>query len=264
MGYYVSALIKGMDSMGELADWINSEPIPNLGIELIAFTHDELYWKKLRNILEKITCPITFHGPYIKVEATSAEGSPEYDWMMESYQRVFALAKEYQVKHVVFHYTQKGFQPDTIKMAQEISKKNITTLIKMAEEYQVNMLIENIAFPKNSLPLYNNEEYFNIFEENPKALSIIDIGHAHINKMNIEQFLRVYGNRVKAYHLHNNNGIQDQHNSILNGSFDYASLFPLIKKYTPDADLVLEYEPHTNMSQKELLDDLYYIEKHLL
>lgn len=263
MGYFVSALIKGMDNMNELAGWIDSKPFPNLGIELIAFTHDEKYWKNLRNILEKITCPVTFHGPYIKVEATSAKGSAEYDWMLESYNRVFALAREYGVKHVVFHYTQKGFQSDTIEMAQKVSKENIKTLIKLAEEYQVNMLIENIAFPKGKIPLFNNDEYHDIFDENKKALSIIDVGHAHINKMNIGQFLHSHGDRVKAYHFHNNDGIRDQHNSIMNGTYDYNYFFPLFKKYTPNADIVLEYEPHTKLSQMELLCELYYLEEHM-
>ena len=263
MGYFISALIKGMDSMNELADWINTEPFPNLGIELIAFTHDENYWNNLRNILEKISCPVTFHGPYIKVEATSVKGSAEYDWMLESYNRVFALAREYEVKHVVFHYTQKGFQPDTIELAQRVSRENIKTLIKLAEEYRVNMLIENIAFPKDKIPLYDNDEYRRIFDENEKALSIIDVGHAHVNKMDIEQFLQSHGDRVKAYHFHNNDGICDQHNSIMDGTYDYNNFFPLFKKYTPDADIVLEYEPHTRLTHTELLRELCYLEKHI-
>jgi len=263
MGYFISSLIKGMDSVEELAEWIDSKPYPDLGIELIAFTHDEKYWNNLRRILEKTTCPVTFHGPYINVEATSAEGSAEYDWLMESYNKVFALAQEYGVKHVVFHYTQKGFQPDTIESAKNISQKNIMTLIELAERYKVDMLIENLAFPKNGLPLYNNDEYSALFDDNPRALSIIDIGHAHINKLDLEQFLKSYGDRVKAYHLHNNDGINDLHNRIMDGTFDYSNFFRLYKKYTPDADIVLEYEPHTNMSYNDIFCELYYLDKYL-
>lgn len=263
MNYYISALIKGMDSMDELASWIDSEPFTNLGIELIAFTHDGNYWNKLCDILEEISCPISFHGPYINIEATSPKGSSEYDWMIESYYKVFALAKKYNIKYVVFHYTHKGFQADNIELAQKTSQKNIETLLKMAKEHQVNMLIENLPFPKGEMPLYNNEEYINVFDKNKDALSIIDLGHANMNRMNLERFLQIHGNRVKSYHLHNNDGVDDQHNSIMDGTFDYDNFFSLYKKYTPDADIILEYEPHTNMSHESLICELDYIEKQI-
>lgn len=263
MNFYISALIKGMDLMEDLAMWINEEPLPKLGVELIAFTHDKEYWKRLRNILEKIQCPVSFHGPYIGVEATSKPGTKEYDWLIESYDKVFSLAKEYGVKHVVFHYTQIGFNKSNIKGAQETSKENINTLINLAEDYEVNMLIENIAFPKGKIPLYNNEEYDEIFASNPKAISIIDIGHAHINKMDIEDFLSKHAKQVQAYHFHNNDGVRDQHNSIMKGSFDYLKFFTLYKKYTPNSDIVLEYEPHTNLSKEEILKEINYLSENM-
>lgn len=263
MNFYISSLIKGLDAMEELAMWINDQPLPGLGVELIAFTHDEEYWNRLRNVLEKLKCPISFHGPYIGVEATSKPGTKEFDWLINSYDKVFSLAKEYEVKHVVFHYTQIGFDENSIKDAQQTSKQNIVTLINLAEQHNVNMLIENIAFPKGKLPLYNNEEYGEIFKSNSKALSIIDIGHAHINKMDIEEFLSKYAKRVQAYHFHNNDGVRDQHNSIMDGSFNYLNFLSLYKKYTPNADIVLEYEPHTNLSKEELLREIEYLSSNI-
>lgn len=263
MNFYISSLIKGMDSMEDLAMWINEQPFPGVGVELIAFTHDKEYWNRLRNILEKIRCPISFHGPYIGVEATSKPGTKEYDWMINSYDKVFSLAKEYGVKHIVFHYTQIGFDKNNINDAQQTSIQNINTLIDLAEKHNVNMLIENIAFPKGKLPLYDNEEYGKIFSSNKRALSIIDIGHAHLNKMNIEEFLSKYAKRVQAYHFHNNNGLLDEHNSIMDGSFDYLNFLSLYKKYTPNADIVLEYEPHTNLTKEELLKDIIYISENI-
>lgn len=264
MSYFISSLIKGMNQMEELTSWIDTKPFENLGVEMIAFTHDEHYWLRIRKILESITCPVSFHGPYIGVEATSKKGTREYEWLLESYERVFALAKEYCVKHVVFHYTQLGFDnPIELEQARQNSSENIDTLLKLAKQYQVNMLIENIAFPKDKLPLYNNEEYSDIFTTRSEALSIIDIGHGHINKMDMEAFLREHSDRVKAYHFHNNNGILDQHNSIMDGTFDYIKFSSLYKKYTPDADIVLEYEPHTKLSQLQLIMELRFLEEHM-
>ena len=107
--------------------------------------------------------------------------------------------------------------------------------------------------------MYNNEEYDKIFSSNSDAISIIDVGHSHINNMDIEGFLIKHSDRVKAYHFHNNNGIDDQHNSINDGSIDYDKILELFKKYTPNADIVLEYEPHTSLSNDDLLKQFQYI-----
>ncbi len=259
MNLFISALIKGEDNMEDLAIWVDKQKIPNLGVELIAFTHNEDYWNRLESILNKITCPVSFHGPYIGVEGTSKPGTKEYEWLIESYKKVFILAQKHNVHHVVFHYSQLGFNKDNINEIKEISKENIKTLIQLAEEYNVNMLIENLAYSKKEITLYDNEEYGRIFLNNSKALSIIDVGHAFINNMNIENFLKEHSDRVMAYHFHNNNGVDDQHNSIMDGSIDYKEMLGLFRKYTPNSDIVLEYEPHTNLSNQDLLEEINFI-----
>ena len=85
MKYFISDLIVGMKHFAELADWIESNEDPDLGIEFTAFTHDEAYWQALESKVPQMTCPLTFHGPYVNIEATSDIGSEENVWLMESY-----------------------------------------------------------------------------------------------------------------------------------------------------------------------------------
>ena len=263
MGIYVSSLLYGMGRMEECAQFIQkqSEYHKDLGVELIAFTHDELYKKRLEQLLKSLTCPISFHGPYIGVEATAKKETPENEWLFESYDYVFNLAKQHHVKHVVFHYTQKGFSKDTIADAKEQSLNNIAGLIKLAKKYNVNMLVENIAFIQNTIPLYNNEEYKQLFSSLPEAESIIDIGHANVNNTDLIDLLNHIGPRVKAYHLHNNDGIHDLHDRVRDGNFDMKKFADIYRKLTPGADLILEYEPHTKTTSEQLLDDIDYIRK---
>lgn len=47
MAFFISSLIEGMGQMEEIAGWINALNDPALGVELIAFTHDEDYWRRL-------------------------------------------------------------------------------------------------------------------------------------------------------------------------------------------------------------------------
>ena len=85
MKYFISDLIVGMKHFAEFADWIESSEDPALGIEFTAFTHDEAYWQALAAKVPQMTCPLTFHGPYVNIEATSDIGSEGNVWLMESY-----------------------------------------------------------------------------------------------------------------------------------------------------------------------------------
>lgn len=85
MKYFISDLIVGMKHFAEFADWLESNEDPDLGIEFTAFTHDEAYWQALESKVPQMTCPLTFHGPYVNIEATSDIGSEGNVWLMESY-----------------------------------------------------------------------------------------------------------------------------------------------------------------------------------
>lgn len=85
MKYFISDLIVGMKHFAEFADWIESNEDPDLGIEFTAFTHDEAYWQALESKVPQMTCPLTFHGPYVNIKATSDIGSEGNVWLMESY-----------------------------------------------------------------------------------------------------------------------------------------------------------------------------------
>lgn len=260
MSYFISALIGGMKNMEEVAEWIDSKPYPDLGVELIAFTHQKEYWNRLTHILDKLHCPVSFHGPYVGTEGTSPRGSKEQAWLIESYDRVMKLAARYEVAHIVYHYTQKGRQASEKEKEKKYAKENLDILLDMADSYQVDLLIENLPFPKAGEPLFDNKEYSELFNEYKVAHSILDIGHAHMNQMDIEEYLKSHSRQVRAYHFHNNNGSEDQHNRMSDGTFSFEAFSKVYGKYTPSTNIVLEYEPHTNLGHEDLLEDLYKLQ----
>lgn len=71
MKYFISDLIVGISHFSEFADWIDSQHQSDFGIEFTAFTHDKDYWERLSHKVPQMSCPMTFHGPYINIEATS-------------------------------------------------------------------------------------------------------------------------------------------------------------------------------------------------
>lgn len=253
MQYFVSALIKGMEKFPEIAQYINDQQDKDLGVELIAFTHDEEYWERLEKTLGTLTCPISFHGPWVGIEATSPLDSEEHQWLLTSYDRVFRTAAQYGVHHIVFHYSQLSFTADTIEQAKQNAWATIDKVASLADKHGVQCLVENLCKQPQGLHLFTNEEYSQLFADRPALQSIIDVGHAHVNGLDIEGFLKTYGNRVQAYHFHNNDGHLDQHNSIFDGTIDYEPITKWAYQYTPNAGIVLEYEPHVAISNEEIL-----------
>ena len=76
MEFFISDLIVGMKGAMEFADWLDSLLRPDVGIEFSAFTHDDAFWKALAVKVPALHCPMTFHGPYVRIEATSPLDSP--------------------------------------------------------------------------------------------------------------------------------------------------------------------------------------------
>lgn len=69
-------------------------------------------------------------------------------------------------------------------------------LAEMADEQGVQLLVENLPYPTGGkVPLYTNEQYAEFFRQYPRHKSIIDVGHAHMNGMDIPAFLQEHGDR---------------------------------------------------------------------
>lgn len=263
MAVLVSSLIRGMDELESVAQWVNGLKDPEVGVELIAFTHDEGYWKRLEGVLEKLECPVSFHGPYLKTEGTASAASEAGRFLLDSYHRVLALAAQHSVCHVVYHMTQKTFtdplQPPVFWTQAE---ENAGQIMELGRQYSVPVLIENLPCPADRIPLYTNEQYASFFRRFPTAESLIDIGHAHMTGLRLKPFLACHGDRVRAYHFHNNDGTRDQHNDIFDGTFDFSQFAPVFRAYTPKANIVLEYEPHVQKSLQDLEQEICYIKEH--
>lgn len=264
MKIMVSSLMMGMEHLNILANAAEELNDENVGVELIAFTHDAAYWDKLYTLAKSLKCPISFHGPYIKTEGTSTEGSPQSDFLIDSYEKTIKLAKECKALHVVYHTTQRTFSHEESSIIPDLRKKadfNADIVSNMGRDSGVDVLIENLPCPSGRLPLYSNEEYFAFFERHKSINSIIDIGHANMNRFDIPGFLQSFGDRVKAYHFHNNFGIKDEHNDIMQGSFDFTKFSEEYKKYTPEATIVLEYEPHVRISVNQIVNQIESLRK---
>ncbi|MEG1520445.1 MAG: TIM barrel protein, partial [Clostridia bacterium] len=104
-------------------------------------------------------------------------------------------------------------------------------------------------------PIFTDTEFVDFVNSN--ALSaLVDVGHMNLNGYDYEFVVSALGNRIKAFHIHNNDGVSDLHDKIARGSFDFVRFAALFKRFTPTADLVFEYIDVPDLTIDELIADV--------
>ncbi|MDD4000771.1 MAG: sugar phosphate isomerase/epimerase [Bacilli bacterium] len=257
---YLSTILKGNDNVQLIIDTIEIIQT-DIGIEYFASEINDLEERKIKE-LNKIfkNLPSTFHSPMRYAEPTADEFSSEYYSLIENWERILKLCQAFGSSTIVFHTNNCFIEESERLKKQENAKRNCLFLNEMSKSYGVTLLVETLALPGKGAPIYTNQEYID-FIINNNLFALIDIGHMNINGYDYEYTIKNLNKRILAYHLHNNDGIDDTHQSIRNGTFDYQIFIDLFKSYTPNADLIFEYIEIPNLTAHQLAEDINYLVK---
>ncbi len=239
-----------------------------LGPELSIYTKTSRYPDFMEELARKreMFAPyyVTFHGPYSEVEATSPPGSQARQVMVEAYRQAFRCCRDFSARTIVMHTNQKvhltgddgGLRENCISVIRELGE--------MAGELGggVRLLVENVGIPKKDNVLFPMEEFIRMFDELPEDIGcLIDVGHAFINRWDMEEVIRRLKGRIASYHLHNNDGDRDSHRMLFEdhlyyGREDWRRLFAVMEEYTPGADWILEYSPKNPITPKAIAGEI--------
>lgn len=89
----------------------------------------------------------------------------------------------------------------------------------------------------------------------------LDVGHAHCNsKTPPLNWIEYLGDKINFVHLHNNNGLEDQHLDFLNGTIDYKYIFNALERHAPNSIWCIENNSLRD-AEKSLMwlkDNLYF------
>lgn len=267
MTIFVSNLIigleKGLDKPKMLLKMV--EPFGSeVGIEFFIHTRSELYLKRLKEVKSWIRdLPITLHGPFLSIEASSCPGTEEYANFVNAYGRAFDVASDLKCEYMVFHDHECYVDVLQKEKLQRQCLLNMTMLMEKAENRGIKLLLENLALPSKGEPIFNEQEYIGLAERFPQAEFLIDVGHLNVSGWNMEKVISSLADRIKGYHLHNNDGENDLHRRIGNGTMDYNQFFNLYRKYTPDADITLEYGDNHGITISDVHGDIKCVMKYI-
>jgi len=187
------------------------------------------------------------HTPVWDANLTS-ENSHIRRAVFETYKQTVLFANKLGADHVVIH---PGFCYETIfhkKTAQARAEEAVNHLAEFCKGYETKLLIENVGTVKTSLFTQNE---FAAFCKSfpPQVKCLVDVGHAHFNKWDLEKLVADLGDCLYALHLHDNDGLADQHLPIGEGTVDWNRLKRVIKPISENLNLILEYNIGTPLGK---------------
>jgi sugar phosphate isomerase/epimerase len=117
--------------------------------------------------------------------------------------------------------------------------KSIQELYALAEEYGLNIALENLP-AKYWFLLNSPEEFQKMYKETGLPIGItLDLGHANLEGQ-IHPFFNQLADKIVHIHASNNDGSDDQHLGVEDGNIDYDWFAQTLKKIDYDKIVVVE------------------------
>lgn len=234
-----------------------------LGIELFPEWHSPVFCDIVRKYMEKFRLyPISLHGPYYHTEHSKCEGTEEYVKTMDYFRQTLELSEKLKSSYIVYHHNNCRVDPKCRAEMVEISSKNLMKLRYEAKLFGMRIVVENAGVRSRGNMLFDEEQFIRMAKEIPDDI-LLDIGHAHANGWDLHRVIKKLAHKIVAYHVHNNDGFEDNHDRIRNGTLNFAQFLTCYEKYTPQADVVIEYGKQCAQDTDGILEDVAYIKQAL-
>lgn len=181
----------------------------------------------------------SIHAPFAFIDITAQCDETK---LFDTLKRPFDLYHRYNGEFYVLHtYGASVCTEDPLRQSdfRERSMERLYKFNEICKAEGVRLGAENLCDGK--IPLYNEEEFLNLFHQIPDMSCVLDVGHALAAKMDIANLQCRLRERICAYHLHNNDGVSDLHERLQIGIMDWQSFAENCVRYTPEAVGVLEY-----------------------
>jgi sugar phosphate isomerase/epimerase len=179
---------------------------------------------------------LTFHGPYMDMSPGGVDERVRRVTVIR-FLHLVGIARILRPRILVFH---PGYDKWRFHGHQDLwlenSLKTWRLILEDAKDIGASIAIENV------------------FEEDPSTLESLikrmdstkfgicfDTGHFHLfSKKPLKEWIDRLGSHLLEVHIHDNNGIEDEHLAIGDGKFDFNSLFKLLNNLPHKPLLIIE------------------------
>ncbi len=212
---------------------------PGLGFELLPMFDLPDWEASLKQNLSLFAQgPLCFHEPVWGVEHTALPGSAAWEESMYHLRKTKVYAEILRPRFMVYHLSNCVIPPQG---REEMLRVSLENRERMRDFFPgVTLLTENTGIRADGTLLLDQEEFTALCLDRDMDV-LIDVGHANANGWDLSRLVTDLKGRIRAFHLHNNDGIHDLHNRLGNGTVDFRKLVPFMVRNVPDAHLVVEY-----------------------
>ena len=213
----------------------------DIGIEIQDFTEPNLKEREIKSIIESYKIAFqnfegikSMHGPFLDLKPAS----PDLLIREVSYRRylnTINIAKELELDYIVFHSQINPYINEPyLRQLNNNQAKEFWDKVLNETDYKGIILIENI-FEETPEML---KEYIQTINK-PNIKINLDIGHANLGKVKLEDWISELKEYIEYMHIHSNDGLYDKHNRL--SKVEIEHLYNLLKKYKLNPVLSLEY-----------------------
>lgn len=213
----------------------------DMGVEIQDFTRlsldDGLIESKVneyKKLLKNFRNVISLHGPFLDLRPTS----PDPDIRRVSYSKYLKalnIAKELKAHYIIFHSQINPYLNEpNLKRITYLKARDFWINIIDKSGYKGMVLIENV-FEDNPRLLREYIQTVNM----PNVRVNLDIGHARLKEVPLEDWIIGLKDYVEYIHIHSNDGKYDEHRAPSEG--EIKKLQNLLLQYNINPILALEY-----------------------
>ncbi|TYT24247.1 sugar phosphate isomerase/epimerase [Dictyoglomus thermophilum] len=208
--------------------------------DLILF-YNGRFCEKLESIKDfaiKNNVFLTMHLPYIDINLASFN---DEIWResVESILKAIEYGGKAGVKRAVLHAGSVPLKHFVLTfLAQRRLKKSLNIILEKAEEYHMEICIENTYFDDNDV--FSSVDHFYKFVRGfgGKLKVCFDFGHANIYQKGIDYSLNLLKPFITHIHIHDNHGEKDEHLSIGKGNISFGKYMDFLRTF--DGTIILE------------------------
>jgi sugar phosphate isomerase/epimerase len=191
-----------------------------------------------RTNIEKSGLSVTLHATFYDINLATIN-SYLRKANLKCYKTYLDLGKKINVRTMVIHAGSQHRDAANIKELWNLARSNLVENLKILGDYaaakNICLALENSPPNLNPLLVYNWQSHRDILKRvnHPNVQAVLDIAHAHLHQLDISQYYRNIKNELVEMHIHNNDGRQDLHNAIDDGTIDYEKFFRANKVTVP-------------------------------
>lgn len=172
------------------------------------------------------------HSPWWGYNDIWVDNKKGQNFMQEIIELI-KICSFYKISTIVMHPEHKnGTEYSKLPVTFDIGLERLKIIVDMAERFKINIAMENMCRFEYLDCIFNN-----IHSE--RMGFCFDSGHWNVFMPNID-LLTLYGDRLMALHLHDNNGEEDWHALPLSGNINWNYIADKLKKIKYEGALSLE------------------------